>query len=212
VSAPTQQLDFTHRFIRGGARRTLLVLHGTGGDENDLLPIAQMLDSEASVLSPRGKVLENGMPRFFRRLAEGVFDLEDLVLRARELADFVRRASEVYGFDVTQLTAVGFSNGANIAAAIMLLHPGTLRSGVLFRAMVPLEPERRPDLAGTTVFLGAGRFDPIVPPENTQRLAALLTQAGADVTLAWQPTGHRLAREDVEQARRWLESAMSGGQ
>lgn len=200
----TESLGLVHRFVRGESSRTLLLLHGTGGNERDLIPLGRSLDPEAALLSPRGQVLEHGMPRFFRRLAEGVFDIDDLVYRSGELASFIRDAAEAYGFDAGQLTAAGFSNGANIAAAILLLHPGVLRSAVLFRAMVPLEPETRPDLRGTAVFLAAGRADPMVPAAGTERLAALLRDGGATVTLTWQPGGHALTRDDVEEARRWM--------
>ncbi len=201
------ELGFVHRYIPASdaaSARTLLLLHGTGGDENDLLPLGKLLDPAANLLSLRGNVLENGMPRFFRRLAEGVFDIPDLLQRAQDLADFVPSAASAYGFDPNQVTAAGFSNGANIAAALLLLHPGVLRSAVLFHPMVPLVPERLPDLSGTRVFIGAGRHDPIAPPAETERLAALLRQAGADVTVHWQTGGHGLGREEAEAAHAWL--------
>ena len=144
------------------------------------------------------------MPRFFRRLAEGVFDLEDLQVRTQQLADFVREASAHYGFEAGKVTAVGFSNGANIAASLLLLSPGTLASAVLFRAMVPIVPERLPRLPKTPVFLSNGRTDQLIDSKQTDRLVELLTSAGADVTLAWQPGGHGLTQEDVTQAAEWL--------
>ncbi len=202
-------LGFTHRFVPASAAAsasTLLLLHGTGGDENDLLPLGQMLDPAANLLSPRGKVLENGMPRFFRRLAEGVFDVPDLIRRADELAAFVSSASAAYGFDPQRVTAAGFSNGANIAAALLLLHPVVLRAAILFHPMVPLVPERLPDLTGTRVFLGAGRQDTIAPPAETENLASLLRQAGADITVHWQGGGHGLSREEALAASHWLSS------
>src|SRR5437868_14836991 len=133
--------DFIHEFIPGDSPRTLLLLHGTGGNERDLIPLGRELDAKAALLSPRGKVLENGMPRFFRRLAEGVFDLEDLRYRTNELADFVMAAGQHYGFASNQLIAVGYSNGANIAASVLLLRPEIMRRVILFRAMVHLYPE-----------------------------------------------------------------------
>lgn len=201
----TQPLDFVHRWEpRPGSDRTLLLLHGTGGDENDLIPLGDLLDRSASLLSPRGQVLEHGMPRFFRRLAEGVFDMEDLRARTHGLAEFVQGAATTYGFPIEGVTAVGFSNGANIAASMLLLRPGIVRQAILLRAMVPLEPDPLPDLTGTRVFLAAGERDPIIPPANTERLAGLLQSAGADVTLRWSPVGHQLTRDDVDASRAWL--------
>jgi predicted esterase len=203
----TAELGFVHQFVPAGAENlpTLLLLHGTGGDENDLLPLGRMLLPGAALLSPRGKILENGAhPRFFRRLAEGVFDMEDLRLRTHELADFVGAAGARYGFDGARVIAVGYSNGANVAASTLLLRPGTLAGAVLLRPMVPLVPEPLPDLAGTPVFLSAGRFDPIAPPEQTERLAALLGSAGAAVTVTWQEQGHSLTLGDAQSAGEWL--------
>lgn len=200
---------FAHRFIpaESDAPETLLLLHGTGGNEDDLLPLGRMLYAGAALLSPRGRVLENGMPRFFRRLAEGVFDEEDLVRRTHELAGFVEEAREEYVLG--RIWAAGFSNGANIAASLLLLRPGLLAGAVLLRAMVPFEPEILPDLAGAPVYLAAGRSDPIVPPENTERLAELLQSAGADVTFDWQPGGHGIGRTEIEAARRWLADTLA---
>src|SRR5438034_3494007 len=153
------QPDFIHEFVPGASNRTLLLLHGTGGNERDLIPLGRELDPRASLLSPRGKVLENGMPRFFRRLAEGVFDLEDLRNRTNGLADFVASAAEHYGFAGDKLVAVGYSNGANIAASMLLLRPEVLSAAVLFRAMVPLIPETQPNLHSVNVWIGAGSYD-----------------------------------------------------
>src|SRR5437588_9417037 len=150
------QPDFIHEFVPGSSERTLLLLHGTGGNERDLIPLGHELDPGAALLSPRGKVLEHGMPRFFRRLAEGVFDLEDLTRRTHELADFVADAATRYGFDPRNVIAVGFSNGANIAASLLLLRPETLAAAVLFRPMIPLVPETLPDLSRVPVFIAAG--------------------------------------------------------
>lgn len=183
---------------------TLLLLHGTGGDENDLLPLGRALLPQASLLSPRGQVLENGMPRFFRRLVEGIFDEEDLKRRTAELADFVSAASAVYGFDKDNVIAAGYSNGANIAASVLLLRPGVLRAAVLFRAMVPLEPEAPKSLTAVPVLLSSGRNDQIVGQSEPERLRFVLEQAGAAVTLRWQNAGHELTNEDIATAQSWL--------
>jgi phospholipase/carboxylesterase/glyoxalase family protein len=195
---------FVHRFFPGESGATLLLLHGTGGDENDLVPLGRELAPGAAILSPRGKVSEYGAARFFRRLAEGVFDHEDLVFRTHELADFIEATSEEYGFDLSKLVAVGYSNGANIAASLMLLHPGLLRAAVLFRTMVPFEPDDVPDLSGMPIFLAAGRMDRMIPPENTERLVEILREAGADLDLRWRDTGHALTYEEVAEAKEWL--------
>jgi predicted esterase len=202
-------LEFVHRFVPGRTAYgpVLLLLHGTGGDENDLLPLGAALAPGAACLSPRGKVLEHGMPRFFRRLAEGVFDVPDLIERTRELAEFVRAAADEYKFDPTRVFGVGYSNGANIAASLLLLHPGVLRGAVLFRPMVPLVPESRPRLAGIPVFVAAGEDDWIVPYGQTRELIALLEDAGAKVTLHVDPGGHALTGDDITAARAWLADA-----
>jgi predicted esterase len=200
-------MDYVHRFIPGEEtppRRILLLLHGTGGDENDMIPLGRDVDPGAALLSLRGKVLENGMPRFFRRLAEGVFDEEDVIRRASELADFVSAAATRYEFDPKHVFAVGYSNGANIAAAILLLRPEVLAGAVLFRAMVPLVPPVLPKLAHARVLLSSGIQDAIVPVENAERLAAMLREAGADVTLRFEPAGHALAFGDIDAAREWF--------
>ena len=206
-----REAGFVHRFDPAEEPRapTLLLLHGTGGDENDLLPLGRMLDERAALLSPRGKVLENGMPRFFRRLSMGVFDEEDLVNRTHELASFVEEAASEYSLDPKRLFAVGFSNGANIAASLLLLHPDLLAGAVLLRAMTPFELETLPDLSGTPVYLAAGRSDQMIPAESTERLAELLRKAGAEVTLDWQPGGHGIGRAEVEAARDWLARIVS---
>jgi len=181
-----------------------LLLHGTGGDEDDLLPVGREVLPGAGMLSPRGKVLERGAPRFFRRLAEGVFDQEDLAVRTEELAEFIKAATRTYQLERDGIVAVGFSNGANIAASLLLRHAGLLRGAVLFSPMVPFEPDTLPRLEGTSVFIGAGRADPIAPPIQAERLAALLREAGADVTQHWEPGGHSLSRAELAAAREWI--------
>jgi predicted esterase len=202
-------LGFVHEFEPplDAAQPILLLLHGTGGDERTMLPLGREIAPNAGRLSPLGKVSENGMPRFFRRLAEGVFDLEDLQARTVELAAFVDAAAASYRFNPRRVVALGYSNGANIAASLLLIRPGTLAGAVLFRAMVPLVPDPLPALARTPVLLSNGRLDPLISPAETERLEALLRQANADVMLAWQRAGHALATADVSCAREWLSSA-----
>jgi predicted esterase len=200
------QPDFIHEFIPGNSSRTLLLLHGTGGNERDLLPLGRELDPDASLLSPRGKILENGMPRFFRRLAEGVFDLEDLKYRANELADFVSAAAQHYGFALDNLVVVGYSNGANIAASMLLLRPEIMNAAILFRAMVPLIPAKLPDLSSAHVWIGEGDQDPIIATSKGQRLVDLLRDAGATVTIRFFHAGHGLTNGDLETAGQWLEA------
>ena len=196
--------DFIHKFVPGVSERTLILLHGTGGTESDLLELGKALDPEAASLSPRGKVLEHGMPRFFRRLAEGVFDEEDLVFRTHELADFIQFAAKQYGFDQSKSIAVGFSNGANIAASILLLRPGTFKAAVLLRAMVPLIPAKLPQLNGTSVLVASGNRDPIIPVQNSRELIALLQRSGAQVAAFFEDANHGLTQTTVATARQWL--------
>ena len=200
----TTALSFTHRFEpgTGPGRPPLLLLHGTGGDEADLLPLGRALSPGSALLSPRGKVLENGMPRFFRRLAEGVFDEDDLRRRADELAGFVAEARQAYGLAAP--VAVGFSNGANIAAALLLLRPEVLAGAALLRAMVPLRDPPAADLAGRPVLILSGAADPIVPAGNAARLAAMLTAAGAAVRHETVPAGHGLSQADLAITKDWL--------
>jgi phospholipase/carboxylesterase len=200
---------FVHRFEpapAGESDGTLLLLHGTGGNENDLLPLGRAIAPHAALLSPRGQVLEHGMPRFFRRLAEGVFDHADLVVRTHGLSEFVKRSSVEYGFDPQRVVAVGFSNGANIAAAMMLLYPDVLAGAILLRPMVPFVAETLPSLAGRRVLVAAGRADPIVPARQSEVMAEMLREAGADVTLHWSPGAHGLERADLVAATEWWEA------
>ena len=204
------ELGFIHRFIPAQETpptRVLLLLHGTGGNENDMIPLGRDLDPAAALLSLRGNVLENGMPRFFRRLSEGVFDEEDVVRRANELADFIPAAAANYEFDPAMLTAVGYSNGANIAAAVLLLRPGVIKSAGLLRAMVPLRPATLPDIAGTRVMICSGTHDPIIPVENAKRLTTMLREGGADVTLRLEDAAHQLVFDEIAAAKKWLREA-----
>jgi len=203
----TDALDlYVHRYLapQGDDRRTLLLLHGTGGDENDLIQLGQMLAPDAGLLSPRGTVLEAGAARFFRRHSEGVFDLPDLHARTKDLVAFVGAAAAKYAFDPAQVVAVGFSNGANIATSVLLSSPQSLASAVLFRPMVPFVPEQPVSLTGKRVLIGAGETDTVVPKGHPDRLSELLRVLGADVTVVWQPAGHSLSRADVSAAYEWL--------
>lgn len=196
-----------HVFIKGTQKEapTLLLLHGTGGSERDLIPLAQMIAPSASILGVRGNVEENGMPRFFRRLAEGVFDEKDLIFRSKELNDFISEMAEEYDFDRNHVVAIGYSNGANIAASLMYLFEKTLHGAILFHAMIPLRDVQLPNLSNTPVFIGAGKRDPLIKPEETKELLAELQKAKAEVTEYWTEGGHELSREEVEQAKIWYE-------
>ncbi len=198
--------NFIHRFEPGTRLEAspLLLLHGTGGDENDLLPLGQIVAPGSALLSVRGRVLEHGMPRFFRRLAEGVFDHDDVVRRAHELADFVDTARKTHRLAAP--IALGYSNGANIAAAMLLLRPQTLQGGILLRAMVPLADPPAADLSGRSVLVISGAHDPIVPAANGAQLAAMLSTAGANVERRVLPVGHQLSQADVTLAKQWLET------
>lgn len=203
--------SFIHRWTPGSRTDlTLLLLHGTGGDENDLLPIGPALAPGAGLLSPRGAVTENGMPRFFRRIAEGVFDVPDLLRRTDDLAEFVTAAAATYAFDPAGMVAVGFSNGANIAASLMLRRPAILTGAALLRPMVPFTPETLPALAGRRVLIGAGRADEVAPPVQAEALANLLARAGAEVTLAWSEGGHGLGPHDFVEVRNWVARSFAG--
>jgi phospholipase/carboxylesterase len=200
----SNNLSFIHRFepgTRPGAP-PLLLLHGTGGDESDLLPLGRSITPGAPLLSPRGKVLEGGMPRFFRRLAEGVFDEDDVRRRANDLADFVQEARKHYG--IAAPIALGYSNGANIAAAMLLLRPNSLAGAVLLRAMAPLKEPPKADLAEKPILILSGQFDPIIPSSNSGCLAAMLADDGARVQQNTLPVGHGLTQADVDLARRWI--------
>jgi phospholipase/carboxylesterase len=203
----TEDLGFVHRFIRAddsASGETLLVLHGTGGNENDLVGIGQTVAPGAAILSPRGNVLENGAPRFFKRLAEGVFDPQEVRSRAEELTRFILAAIAKYDLDARRIFALGYSNGANIASTVMFIEPRLLQGAVLLRPMLVYEPKERGDLSGATVFISAGRLDPIVPVKSVEQLAKLFQSSRAEVTLKWQQTGHNLVPGEVREAADWL--------
>lgn len=199
-----ETLSYVHRFEKGteADARSLLLLHGTGGDENDLVPLGRTVAPGASLLSVRGKILENGMPRFFRRFGEGIFDEDDLRRRANELADFVEEARAHYG--IASPIALGYSNGANIAAAVLLLQPAALAGAILLRAMAPLSQTRPVDLTGKAVLIASGMNDPIISSQSAARLASALQQYGANVEHRTLPVGHELSQADVALARAWF--------
>lgn len=192
-----------HIFKQGTKDVTLLLLHGTGGNEQDLLPLAEKIDSEANVLSVRGNVSENGMPRFFRRLAEGVFDEEDLIFRTKELLDFIDQAAKDYQFDRNHVIAVGYSNGANIAASLLFHHKDAIAGASLHHPMVPRRGIDLPNLQDVSVFIAAGTNDPICPAAESEDLHVFLKDAGADVVLHWESMGHQLNLGEVEAAAAW---------
>ena len=200
-------LDHIHRWEPGSDPLTVLALHGTGGDENDLIPLVRLLHPTANILSPRGKVLEGGMPRFFRRLAMGVFDVDDLKMRASDLTHFVHDAAGVYGFDRARVVAAGYSNGANIAGAMLLLEPAAFAGAALFHAMKPFDPAGPVDLGGIPVFLSGGRLDPMIPAAQTEALAEMLSSSGAAVSTFWGPGGHELTQAEVDAAQAWFASS-----
>lgn len=195
-----------HIFTQGTntEKPVLLLLHGTGGDETSLLPLAEVIDPEASVLSVRGNVRENGMPRFFRRLAEGVFDMEDLIFRTNELHAFLDEAAVKYGFDRNNIVAVGYSNGANIAASLLFHYSDSLKGAVLHHPMVPRRGIKLPNLSGVPVLIAAGVNDPICPQQESLDLQALLEGANAVVEMKWENYGHQLTMNEVQAAKEWF--------
>lgn len=196
-----------HIFRKGtdSSKPTFLMLHGTGGNENDLLPLAAHIDTEASVLSVRGNVSENGMPRFFKRLSEGVFDMEDLKIRTEELHEFIGKAADEHGFDRNNVIAVGYSNGANIAANLLFSYADSLKAAILHHPMVPNREAALPNLTGVNVFIAAGTNDPICPAQESEELESLLKEAGAEVQLHWENNGHQLSMTEVEAAKDWYQ-------
>ncbi len=199
---------FVHTYVPAATNdstRTLVLLHGTGGNEEDLIPLGKALAPGAALLGVRGNVLEGSAPRFFRRLAEGVFDEDDIVLQSRALANFLEKAAEHYGFTMEGLVAVGYSNGANIAASLLLLHPNTLGGAVLFRSMLPLVPPTLPSLDGKRILMESGRMDPIVPADSVERLKHIFEECKADVSLNWNNASHGLTNPEILRASRWLQ-------
>jgi predicted esterase len=199
-------LGFHYRFEGGDpGARTVLLLHGTGADENDLIPLGRAIAPDANLLSPRGKVLEAGFPRFFERFSDGTLDIEDLKRRTHELVGFIEAATKEHELDASRIVAVGFSNGANIAESTLLLHPETLEATALLRPMFTFEPDGPPDLHGVRVFIASGRSDPLIDPRDPERLAQLLGGYGAEVELSFSTGGHSLGPDEVDRARQWFQ-------
>lgn len=196
-----------HIFEKGTSpKKVIVLLHGTGGNEHDLLNIGRHIDSEASLLGVRGNVVEAGMPRYFKRLAEGVFDEEDLFLRAQELYDFLKDSLEHFAPERELVTVVGYSNGANIAATVMLKHRSIFDKVILFHAMVPYRNQDMQVLKESTIFVGAGKNDPIIPKNETEELIEVLRKQGASVTEKWYEFGHQLTMDEINDAREWYVS------
>jgi phospholipase/carboxylesterase len=204
MSTGTADLGFIHRFVPGQepGRTPVLLLHGSGGDEHDLLPLAERIAPGRAIISPRGQVTEQGITRFFRRGSGEGWDLDDLKLRTAELAQFLRAARGAYG--LPKPVVLGYSNGANIAWSLLLQKPGALAGAILLRAMLPFDPRPLPDLSGIPVLLIAAHDDELIPVERAGLLAALLGEAGADVTYEVLRSGHGLTGEDTKLASAWL--------
>lgn len=198
--------DHHYTYVSGtpGSTRVILLLHGTGGNEDDLLSLGAALDPEAHLLSPRGNVLEHGMPRFFRRFGEGKFDTEDVIRRSKDLESFLDQAIATHELADCEVLAVGYSNGANIASAMLLLHPGTIHRAVLLRPMLTIVPEQATPSPSTMVLILSGTHDPIVPRESVNDLVGQLKAADMDVTHVWEDTGHQLTNGDIVQMKMWL--------
>jgi predicted esterase len=209
--APSEGIEtYQHRYLPGEAGNpnedwTLLLLHGTGGNESDLIPLGQALLPGAAILSPRGQVNEGGALRFFRRHAEGVLDQEDLANRSGEMDEWIASASAAYSLNLSKVVAAGFSNGANLAASMLLRGSSALRAGVLLSPMLPFTPDPLPDLAGHSVFIGSGKIDPLVPVKQVETLVDLFRRSGASTTLVWTPGGHGITGEEISAAKTWLE-------
>jgi predicted esterase len=203
-------MSLIHRFEPGkNSSLTMLLLHGTGGDETDLMDFGRAIAPESNLLSPRGNVLENGMPRFFRRFAHGVFDLDDLIYRTRELREFINASARKYDFDPGNVIAMGYSNGANIAAALLMLYEDALSAAILFRPMMPFVPDRKPDLSGRRILVCAGEHDSMIDPVKTSSLISFFESAGANVAVHYHPGGHELGRDDFEAAKLWMAAAVA---
>lgn len=186
-----------HVFIKGTSARTILVLHGTGADEHNILPLAKALDPKASVLSPRGMHLEAGMNRYFERYPDGTFNEQSIDLAVAELAEFIEVAAKEYGFDRANIFATGFSNGANTAAALMVRHPELLVGAALFGSTIPYAQVEKVDLTGKRIWLANGDYDSYAPVEVSERWVAKLADFGANVTWLRHPGGHQISQDQL---------------
>lgn len=198
-----------HHIFKQGSnsnKPTLLLLHGTGGTESDLIPLAKEIDDAASILGIRGNVLEQGMPRFFRRLYDGKFDEEDLMFRTKELSAFIDRMAQTYSFNRENAVAIGYSNGANIAGNLLFHYGSVLKGAILFHPMVPRRGIQIPDLQNMPIFIGAGTNDPICPPEEANELEEILLQANADVYVHWEDDGHQISHGEIKAAKTWYKN------
>lgn len=180
-----------------------VLLHGTGGTERDLLPLAELLNPEYNVLSVRGNVQENGMNRYFKRHGEGQYDWEDLEFRGNELYEFIVEKSKEHDFKLEDVIFVGFSNGSNIAIQMMLQQPETFKKAVLFAPLYPADVEEKQNFNDVDVFLSLGKGDPIVPEPESERVIKLFEEHGADVTVTWV-NGHSLTQDAAMEAKNWL--------
>ena len=194
-----------HIYIKGQSNRTLILFHGTGGSENDLIGIGQAIDAKANILSVRGNVSEHGMARYFRRIKEGVFDEKDLTFRTHELYEFLIEASNTYDFDLNNLVGFGYSNGANILSSLIFHYPNLFQGAVLSHPMIPYKSFDVPRLEGLRIFIGAGENDPLVQISETQALKDLYVSNKADVTMYMGQQGHRLSQVELDQVISWYQ-------
>ncbi len=200
---------FIHRFVPGAGASTVLVLHGQGGDENDFLPVAGALAGGAAFLSPRGEAIENGERRFFARISRDVFEESEVRTRTADLAGWLAEAVRHYGLDARRVYAMGFSNGASIAASLMLLYPGLLAGALLLRPRTIIEPSVLPDLNGAPVLVISGERDEKMPSGAGEHLARLLGRAGAAVEMAMLDTEHGLTPQDFSLGKRWFSKVLA---
>ncbi len=201
---------FTYVTRETGSPEGLMLLHGTGGDEYDLVDLGRYIAPDLTLISPRGRAPENGMNRWFARHAEGILDEQDIKKRTAELHRFLPKATQAHGVSAKKLWALGFSNGANMAAAMLLLYPESFAGAVLFRPMLPLKPENLPDLKGKHLFIAAGTHDTMIPRESTEMLIGILQDQGAVLQVNWATAGHGFGQDEVVLAKQWFDSVLAG--